>query len=119
MKASDFGSRCTDKRYIAWLNTICRHDHDKTAVAAALVITPPLYYCSKPMYCQCDIATQSIASTSMDPHRCARVLKLTEDFIHRGDWIINSVILLLERCIRPGTTVWGHSDVMRALTVFR
>ncbi|KAF4743450.1 hypothetical protein FOZ62_016132, partial [Perkinsus olseni] len=60
IKASDFGSRCSDKRYIGWVSGICRHQHDKDAVAAAL----------------CDIATQSISSGgSMDPHRCARVLK--------------------------------------------
>ncbi|EER03073.1 hypothetical protein Pmar_PMAR001817 [Perkinsus marinus ATCC 50983] len=54
----------------------------------------------------------------MDPHRCARVLKLTEDFIHRGDWIINSVILLLERCIRPGDFSAGIVHLTQSLLSF-
>ncbi|KAF4681887.1 Integrator complex subunit 3 [Perkinsus olseni] len=103
IKASDFGSRCSDKRYIGWVGSICRHQHDKDAVAAAL----------------CDIATQSISSGgSMDPHRCARVLKVIEDFIDKGNWIMDSPIILLQRCIRPGDFSSGMVHLTQSLLPF-
>ncbi|KAF4691731.1 Integrator complex subunit 3 [Perkinsus olseni] len=103
IKASDFGSRCSDKRYIGWVSSICRHQHDKDAVAAAL----------------CDIATQSISSGgSMDPHRCARVLKVIEDFTDKGNWIMDSPIILLQRCIRPGDFSSGMVHLTQSLLPF-
>ncbi|KAF4658487.1 Integrator complex subunit 3 [Perkinsus olseni] len=103
IKASDFGSRCSDKRYTGWVSSICRHEHDKDAVAAAL----------------CDIATQSISSGgSMDPHRCARVLKVIEDFIDKGNWIMESAIILLQRCIRPGDFSSGMVHLTQSLLPF-
>ncbi|KAF4742217.1 Integrator complex subunit 3 [Perkinsus olseni] len=103
IKASDFGSRCSDKRYIGWVGSICRHQHDKDAVAAAL----------------CDIATQSISSGgSMDPHRCARVLKVIEDFTDKGNWIMDSPIILLQRCIRPGDFSSGMVHLTQSLLPF-
>ncbi|KAF4677951.1 hypothetical protein FOL47_008055 [Perkinsus chesapeaki] len=83
IKASDFGSRCSDKRYIGWVTNICRHQHDRDAVSTAL----------------CDIAAQPSSSGGIDPHRCGRVLKVVEDFINKGDF--SSGIVHLTQSLLP------------------